>query len=320
LDFSEDALMVLALQADGSMRDAQGMLERVAAAGTGRIDVDTVEKVLGLVGRLTLHDILAALINRDAPTLLTLIDKVYRYGYDMAQLYRTLMEQFRNLMVLKAGYEDISIPLEEKQYLKDLATSSSLEEIHRALSVLIRSEEDFKYSSLPKITLETILLRIISAPNLMDIQQLIQSLTSKPLPYQPALKPVERALDMYKRPPSTISRSWDGFLSYLKDHDQPLFAIISKTSLEKDDERKITLAAPSTFLAEQVTKGKKELEKKASAFLQREITIHIEVREDASQSNSLKPSELRAMVLNSPIVKELVTEFNGMVKDVKSKE
>jgi DNA polymerase-3 subunit gamma/tau len=320
LDFSEDALMVLALQADGSMRDAQGMLERVAAAGTGRIDVDTVEKVLGLVGRLTLHDILAALINRDAPTLLTLIDTVYRYGYDMAQLYRTLMEQFRNLMVLKAGYEDISIPLEEKQYLKDLATSSSLEEIHRALSVLIRSEEDFKYSSLPKITLETILLRIISAPNLMDIQQLIQSLTSKPLPYQPALKPVERALDMYKRPPSTIPRSWDGFLSYLKDHDQPLFAIISKTSLEKDDERKITLAAPSTFLAEQVTKGKKELEKKASAFLQREITIHVEVKEDASQSNSLKPSELRAMVLNSPIVKELMTEFNGMVKDVKSKE
>ena len=37
-------------------------------------------------------------------------------------------------------------------------------------------------------------------------------------------------------------------------------------------------------------------------------------------AQSLKPSELRAQAMRSPLVKELITEFNGQVKDVRPKE
>lgn len=318
LEITADALMILALQADGSMRDAQGMLERVAAAGTGGVAVETIETVLGLVGRVTMHDLLAALVNRDAPSMLDVVDTVYRHGHDLAQLYRTLIEQFRNMLVIKAGYLALPIPEEEKAFLKDLAAGVSLEELHRSVSVLIRAEEDFKYSSLPKITLETILLRIISAPALVDIQQLIQTVAARGA-HVPSPKPPERPLEMYKRPPSTVPRSWEGFLGYLHDHDQPLHAVISKANQVQEDGNRITLTVSSSFLAEQLQQGRREIEQKAAAFLQRDVAIQVAVKEDAAPA-APKPSELRAQAMNSPLVKELISEFNGQVKDVRPRE
>ncbi|MEN6474426.1 MAG: DNA polymerase III subunit gamma/tau [Syntrophaceae bacterium] len=319
VDIAEDALMLIALQADGSMRDAQGMLERVAAAGVGGITPQTVEAALGLVGRSTLHDLLTALLNKDAPSMLAIIDEVYRYGYDLSQLYRALIEEFRNVLVLKSGYEDLAVPREEKAFLKDIGAGVALHDIHRYVSVLIRSEEDFKYAGLPKITLEVILLRIIAAPDLVDIQQLIQGTAGRGVPQALAPKHAENDLAAYQRPPSTIPRSWEGFIAYLRDHDQLLHAIISKAGRVREEGNRIVLEVPSAFLAEQVQQGRKEIEKKAAAFLQREVSLGVEVLADTT-APSIKPSELRAQALKSPLVKELITEFNGQVKDVRPKE
>ncbi|MDT8273568.1 MAG: DNA polymerase III subunit gamma/tau [Desulfomonilia bacterium] len=319
---TKDALMILALQADGSMRDAQGMLEHVATTGSGEVDVDMVEAMLGLVGRANLHDLVSALVHKDAPSALKVVESVYQVGQDLGQLYKSLLEQFRNLMVLKAGYTRLTIPEEEKAFLNEIITEISLEEIHRILSVLIRSEEDLKYTSLPKITLETALLRVISAPRLTDLQELIKAISTRS-----GVIPIGQAapvttVEMYKRPPSTIPISWDGFLAYLKDHDQPLFAVLSSTALVSEEGEKIILECPSTFLADQVKKSLPEIYKRAKLFLKRDISILVNVQENQLQKHSVKPkpSELKAQAMKSPLVKEFMTEFGGVVRDVKPRE
>ncbi len=321
ISITDDALMTITLQADGSMRDAQGMLEHISATGKMPIDVEAVEDVLGLVGRSTMHDLMYAIIKKDVPSTLDVVDMVYRYGQDLSQLYRSLLEQFRNILVLKAGYTQLTLPEEEKTYLKDLIAEIPLEEIHRCLSVLIRSEEDFKYSSLPKVTLETILLRIISAPRLVDLEHLIQSISSRsgtlPVGHAPQISSVE----MYKRPPSSVPLLWDGFLAYLKDHDQPLYAIVSCASLLRENDDEVVLTCPNQFLAEQVKKTLPELSKRAKAFLQKDVVIAIEVKESSTREiKKPKPSEIRTQALKSPIVREIMTEFNGVVRNVKPKE
>ena len=316
-----EALMVIALQADGGMRDAQGMLEHVAATGNGAITVKEVEDMLGLVGRSTMHDLLIALVNRDAPSLLAVIDQVYRYGQDLSQLYRALLEQMRNMMVLKAGYENIPLPLEEKAFLQDLVRDSSFEEIHRALGVLIRAEEDLKFSSLPKITLETILLRIVAAPNLVDLQQILRLVASRtaalPLSQPQPPSPPEK----YRRPPASTPRSWEGFLSYARDHDQALSAILAKTELLSEDEGEVRLAVPSAFLAEQVNRSLPDMLKRVRAFFQSEMRLKVEVCADPNEAPPRpRPSEIRSQAANTPMVKEIVSEFDGVIKDVKARE
>ncbi|MCK7471327.1 MAG: hypothetical protein MZU95_11535 [Desulfomicrobium escambiense] len=91
------------------MRDAQGMLEHISATGRGLIEVDTVEEALGLVGRSTMRDLVSAIVKKDAPGTLDVVDRVYRYGQDLNQLYRSLLEQFRTMMVLKAGYMNVTL-------------------------------------------------------------------------------------------------------------------------------------------------------------------------------------------------------------------
>jgi DNA polymerase III subunit gamma/tau len=318
---TDDALMTIAIQGDGSMRDAQGILEHISATGKTMIDVAAVEDVLGLVGRSTMHDLVLSIMKKDVPSILDVIERVYRYGQDLSQLYRSLLEFFRNMMVLKAGYTQLILPEEEKTYLKDLIKETSLEEIHRYLSVLIRSEEDFKYSSMPRVTLETILLRITSAPRLVDIQQLIQVVSSRPGALLSGHTPQVSSIEMYKRPPSSIPQSWDGFLAFLKDRDQPLYAMVTYASLRQEDGDKVVLSCPNQFLADQVKQASAELAKRAKAFFQKDISIIIEVNEvDLPDNKKQKPSEIRSHALKTPIVREIMAEFDGVVKNVKPKE
>lgn len=317
---SNDALMVIAVQADGSMRDAQGMLEHVAATQAEFIEVEIVENMLGMVGRSTMHDLLSSVLFKDVPSLINAIDRVYQYGQDLGQLYRSLMESFRNMMILKTGYSNLTLPQEEKAFLSEMIKDIHFEELHRIVSVLIHSEEDFKYTSIPKITLETILLRIVSAPSLLDIQQVIRSFSGMQgiAPNKPA--PQISAVDKYKKPLSTIPHSWDGFISFLKDHDQPLYAMLTSASPINENEENIVLLCTSSFITEQIKKALPEILKKAKAFLQKDIRIQIEAQDHPQQNVKIKPSEIRANVMKSPVVKEVLAEFNGVVKDVKPNE
>ncbi|HHO75639.1 MAG TPA: DNA polymerase III subunit gamma/tau [Deltaproteobacteria bacterium] len=321
IDISDDAMITIALQADGSMRDAQGMLEHMASSGIEKIDMETVESMLGLVGRSTMHDLITALVHQDVPSMLDVIDAAYQYGQDLGQLYRSLLEQSRNMMVIKAGYSNLALAEEEKTFLKELVTEIPFEEVHRIVSVLLHAEEIMKFSTLPKIALETILLRIISAPRLTDLKQVLDLLATRPgaIPVrQPSpVSPVER----YKRPPSTIPLSWDGFLRYLNDHDQPLYAILANTRLISEQGSRVVLACTGSFFADQLTKALPEITKRAQAFLKNDVSIEVEVQDGERHVNKKpKPSELRSQALKTPVVKELISEFDGALSDVKPRE
>ncbi|MGI6385551.1 MAG: hypothetical protein ACOX2W_00165 [Desulfomonilia bacterium] len=271
-----------------------------------------------------MHDLLQAVIARDVTVVLDVVGRVYQYGHDILQLYRSLMESFRNMMVLKAGYANISLPQEEKAFLQELIRPVPFEELHRMLSVLIHSEEDLKFSSLPKVTLETILLRIISAPALADIQQLIQAVTSRqgPMPVRPAA-PAAAAPDKHRKPLSSLPRSWEGFVAYLNDHDQPMYAMVTSAgrTIEDQDGAGVTLYCANQFMTEQLRRALPDIRKKAQAFFKKDLQIRVEMLEAAGQAEKKpRPSEVRANVMKSPVVKEILSEFNGVVRDVKPGE
>jgi DNA polymerase-3 subunit gamma/tau len=321
INITDDAIATIALQGDGSMRDAQGILEHVATTNAKEITLDTIESLLGMVGRTTIHELLTALAGRDTLPLLGLIDTIYQYGQDLNQLYRSLLEQFRNMMVLKVGYDIPMLPQEERNFLQDLIKDLSFEEIHRDLSILIRSEEAFKYSALPKITLETILLRIINAPAVVDLEQLIHALSSgRPSIPEHPIMPVQ---DTTKKPIASIPKTWDGFAAYVKDHDPPLHAILSKVSSVTQNESEIVITCPTSFLMDQVEKMLPDVKKRIAAFFKKDFAIRLDKEKETANANNgangKKRSDLKAEAMQSPIVREILAEFNGTITDVKAK-
>jgi len=321
INISNDALIMIAMQAEGGMRDAQGMLEHLAASGIESIGCDTVEDMLGLVGRSTMNDLLRAILSRDVTGMLDVVDKVYQYGQDLSQLYRSILEQLRNAMVLKAGYAKIALPQQEIELLNEMINNAGFEEIHRALSVLIRSEEDLKYSSVPKITLETILLRVASGPRLSDLQQLIESVSTNV--GHDSLPKIRKTAPAHtpKKPISSLPVSWEGFIAFLKDHDHPIFAMLSQARLKSEDDGRVVLLSPNSFITEQIKKGMPEINKRVKTFYRREMPIVVDTDENKiAAEKKPKPSELRSEALKSTVVKEIMSEFSGVVKDVKIAE
>ncbi len=129
------------------------------------------------------------------------------------------------------------------------------------------------------------------------------------------------SVEIYKRPPSSLPLSWEGFLSYLKDHDQPLYAIVSSAALEQDNGNEVVLSCASQFLTEQLKKALPDLTSRAKAFLQKDIVLKVEIRDAGMIENKKpKPSEIRTQALKSPLVKDIMAEFNGVVKNVRPKE
>ena len=318
ISISDDALTLIALQSDGGMRDAQGMLEHVAATGQD-VSADTVAAMLGLVGRTTLRELASALVRQDATTMLDTVGRVYQYGQDLGQLYRELLETYRNLMVIAAGYTKLALPGDEMDFLQTLAAETSFDELHRALGVLIRSEEDFRYSSLPRITLEAILMRLIAAPRLNDLGALIAGAPVAAATPTRTAAPVQRAAAASPASGSNLPKTWEGFVSFLKQNDQALAALVGRANLEASDSGRIRLSAPGAFLTDQIAKALPDVGKHASDFFGQDCRITVTAREETSAPKP-KPSELRSQVRQDPLVKEVITEFAAEIKDVRVKE
>src|SRR5258707_2454491 len=79
----EDSLLLIARDADGSMRDAQSKLDQVLAFTGKSISADDVATVLGLVGRDLLLNALQAVADENAVAAFSLSGHAVEMGYDL---------------------------------------------------------------------------------------------------------------------------------------------------------------------------------------------------------------------------------------------
>jgi DNA polymerase-3 subunit gamma/tau len=106
----DDALHLIARDADGSMRDAQSKLDQVLAFTGNTIATDDVATVLGLVGRDLLLDSVQAVAEEDAPAAFALAGRAVEIGYDLRLVCRELSRVVRDLLVLNVDPSRASDP------------------------------------------------------------------------------------------------------------------------------------------------------------------------------------------------------------------
>lgn len=105
-DYEESAVLQIARLADGSMRDALTLLERVLATADGRVDSTLVGEVLGLPDESLLDALVGAIAGRDAAGALKATDELLRNGMTHALVLDTLAERLRRVLVVTTCGED----------------------------------------------------------------------------------------------------------------------------------------------------------------------------------------------------------------------
>jgi DNA polymerase-3 subunit gamma/tau len=173
------ALFALAREADGSMRDAQSLLDQVIVFAGKSIGEAEVRAALGVADRTLLHRVTEAILTRDAPACLRAIDDLHRYGYEVQQFCRDLVRQCRNLTVA-ALFKDRSLlpdlPDHEIDETLRQAALRPADDLQRLFGLAQEAAEEVRRSQLPALVLEMAVVKMATMPDATPVGDLIARL------------------------------------------------------------------------------------------------------------------------------------------------
>ena len=163
----DDALELVAFLADGSFRDAQGVLQKVASySGDRHITRLEVESATGAPTRVMLRSFFDAFFAGDLEALLAVIEKVRTENIDIRQFFKMILERMRMTLFFSHA-PALALKLaktlgEDAEYFKSFATAKNPHLRSATLLALLDAEEKSAYASMKTLPLEMAVIDILS--------------------------------------------------------------------------------------------------------------------------------------------------------------
>ena len=156
----EDALDIIAAQADGGMRDALSILDQCMALAEGTLTAERVQEALGLVGRAWIRRMAGEIAARDAAALIAQLSELLQSGRELKQVLAELAQHFRRLMIAGVGGAVSAAELcaGDAEELRMDAAQFTQEEIMAILRRLNETMQELRTSPQPRIAVETLLI------------------------------------------------------------------------------------------------------------------------------------------------------------------
>jgi len=157
--YDEGSLRLLAEAGTGSMRDALTTLDRVIAAGDGKVIEDLVREQLGIVPAVRVQNTLNAMLGGDPGAVLDECGALASLGTDWTSFWRELMLAFRDRL--------------EAEVRRNPGPQEILR-LARMLHLLLQRERDLRDSSLPQVVVELALVTAAQLPHLAPLDTLLR--------------------------------------------------------------------------------------------------------------------------------------------------
>jgi DNA polymerase III subunit gamma/tau len=357
LKITKGALVLLAREADGSMRDAQSLLEQVLACvepGSKSHDETAVEErlleeILGLAERQVLYELSSAVIQGNAQRCIELIAKVVVEGRDLGRLSRDLVEHFRNLLVVRLAKADakeveafgkgqlFDLPDQEIEDLRTQVADLSTETLLDYFDFMAAGDEEVNRSSNPRFPLETVLVRLATLPKTLPITQLLERLEKleKKLPGAgpAASASVPAAATQTPQaatsaPPAALSVAgdkdnlWQNFVSFIGREKKFLASHLETATAHElpPGQLKIGVTERHHLNYLQDPDNLSVLKNLAKRFFGDDVAVHITAADPESLGRRSETTGTGTTSLGdegSTIVKEALRIFGGSIKPVR---
>jgi len=203
------ALKLIAIHADGGMRDALSILDQCCANDSEKISVDQVRQLLGLVGHEWIWKITDALAAKDSKEVITILDELIRNGKDVKQILTEIALHVRSVMIYQAadGVDGIDLYSDREDILKEHAAKFTYNELASIIQKMHEAMSEAKWSPQPRITTEAALLSLCFAGAIVSTDGnmlpadsgLLQRVTELELQ-------LKNVLQLVKKQPATASR------------------------------------------------------------------------------------------------------------------
>ena len=288
VEVDDDTLMLIAREAEGSMRDAQSLLDQAVSYGGTEIKEADVLTLLGIADRKILFDLSAAIFQKDTKGCLSLVDELYSLGYDLGQFCKDFLNHFRNLLVVKlegGASPTLTVTEHETQDLAAQAAGVSFEDLHRLFQILLRGEELMARTPFPKVILEMTLVEMARLDSLLPVEEILLRVeqledtlsqkgfgtekvppSSKPEnkggeERQGRSKPAEDEVETAPEPEETGGeladedvRQWEGFLAFVRGENPILASFLTQGHLVRLDDACLEIGfAKGSFALDRVS-------------------------------------------------------------------
>jgi DNA polymerase-3 subunit gamma/tau len=355
IEISDSGLLLVAREAEGSMRDSQSLLDQVIAFAGKKIRDEDVVAALGVADRKLLYAVGRALVEREPAEALEQLAQLHVFGYDLRRFAREMLEHFRNLAVARIDGGDAllsDLGDDERQEVRDQAQKISAADIDRAFRILLAAEDEIGRSPYPRLILEMAAVRIATMPEVVPVDEVLRRLDTLAAE-SPRAGVVSRPTAAGERPPLAESRatapeprpapakgaggvvrdsapppaaaagdgSWEGFLAYVGTEKMFLAPHLKECVLSGLGDDKLDLLVPKGFHHDYLARSEnlRVVQDLAARFWGRQIQVAMRVSEA-----SLKPAkpvadkaQLRQEALEDPKVRTVLEVLGGELKEVK---
>jgi DNA polymerase-3 subunit gamma/tau len=179
VQISQRALLSITQESEGSLRDAQSLLDQVISYGGKEIRDEDIVEVLGLIDRKILNDTIEAIADRNPERCMEMIERVYHYGVDLQHFCRELLQYLRHLILIKVSQHPeglMELLEEEMEILKKQADKFEFDQLNHLFNLLLKGEGEMAQSTFPRTMLEMTLIRMATFRPLLPIDDILKKL------------------------------------------------------------------------------------------------------------------------------------------------
>jgi DNA polymerase-3 subunit gamma/tau len=342
LTITPAGLALIAEAADGSMRDAQSLLDQAVAFSGENIGDEDLKTILGTIGQDVLFHFSSAVLDEKPEAVFPLVESIIASGYDLRFVFGKLIEHFRALLLVRSVEKPADLLVAGPDVLEALraeAAKVTAEDLLRYLLALQQAEPGLKYSSLPRIYFEAFLVKLCHFRKIVPLQDLIRDVealkTGAPPPPSrpPASGPAERGpsggtarpdksgTSVPATPPPAKSAAptpkevFARVLERLAVDRAPLAALLGQSSsvMIRDNVLEILFASGRGFFATSMQdKDLRAVERAASEVIGRETKVRFS-EENVTDGGPIRPGRELETALKDPAVQFFMDTFKAQV-------
>ncbi len=342
INVNDIALEMVAKAADGSMRDALTLLDQ-ACSFSNDITEKELQDLLGLPEIEIITSLARTILAGDISHTLSIIKDLTDRGSDLRQLTRELVENFRNIAIVKVTEDPgglLEFSEEDVQRLKDLASDISIEQLTLLLAELLKLEGEVRNAINPRYTLELGLLRTSFVKGMTSIENIIKmlgdskSLESPPLPDLPPKQPSPPVEEKKMTPdkkagkdtaPVSLDKEevWQSLIRQVDDKDHLLACKLSEAKVVNlnSEEFSIGFNGGMSVLADSITSKSSVIQPILQSIIGHKLKLKIL---SLPRSDSKKDKKkIKDEIYGEPLVKDALRIFDGSlvkVKPIENKE
>ena len=178
IDIQEEALLQIAKKADGSMRDAQSVLDQIISYSGNKVTFEDVAKALGVIHQEIYFTISQHVNEQNIKELVLMAKEVFDSGYDLNEFLLGLEEHFRNILVLRStgSIEFLDVSENYIEQYKETAESFSENDLIAYLQIIAETQRLVKVSQQPNLKFELGLIKLAKMPSSTQIEEILEHL------------------------------------------------------------------------------------------------------------------------------------------------